>query len=399
MKNRLHIGRSMDNDLVINDPSGKVSRHHATFEFINNRFFITDQDSENGTWINGLRSEPFKRFEVLRGDEIVIAGTIILSWERIDNCFLNDHKQGWTLIKNTGRKYFLPLLLTLGILLLGIFLWKANYSNESLSLVKNDPKAIVLICNAYYVRITTKNAENVYIGIRNNDYDISANKYDLDPIIGFGTGFSVSDNGKIITNRHVAYPWMRMSEILKDLPEISSISQDLIFLGAAGNSKNFINYYDDIDLKTIKRNFDGCELVAWHPNKEIDLALIQTKSKHLIEGCTFFNMKRIKNLGYNYKVGSKAFLLGYPAGLTGAITTQSNGNKKIELSVTEGIISKSSDIYQLQYSIPSGAGSSGSPVFDEHGDIIAVNFASRELNGGMMNYGIKAGFILDLLSK
>ena len=44
------IGRLEGNDIVINDSS--VSGHHAEVEFENNKFFLTDRQSKNGTFVN-----------------------------------------------------------------------------------------------------------------------------------------------------------------------------------------------------------------------------------------------------------------------------------------------------------------------------------------------------------
>jgi pSer/pThr/pTyr-binding forkhead associated (FHA) protein len=47
------IGRALDNDIVIGDPS--VSRHHATIEFRDGTFVLRDLGSQNGTWLGGQR--------------------------------------------------------------------------------------------------------------------------------------------------------------------------------------------------------------------------------------------------------------------------------------------------------------------------------------------------------
>jgi pSer/pThr/pTyr-binding forkhead associated (FHA) protein len=48
-----HIGRALDNDIVLNDSS--VSRHHATIEARNGSFTLRDLGSQNGTWLHGDR--------------------------------------------------------------------------------------------------------------------------------------------------------------------------------------------------------------------------------------------------------------------------------------------------------------------------------------------------------
>ena len=57
-------------DLLLNDQS--VSRLHARISRDGNRFFITDLNSTNGTFRNGMRLEPNASEIIEPGDEIVI---------------------------------------------------------------------------------------------------------------------------------------------------------------------------------------------------------------------------------------------------------------------------------------------------------------------------------------
>jgi hypothetical protein len=64
------IGRSDDNDIVLNDPS--VSRAHAVVEVAAGRVTLRDLDSTNGTFLNSRRI----RAEALRdGDELQLGNT------------------------------------------------------------------------------------------------------------------------------------------------------------------------------------------------------------------------------------------------------------------------------------------------------------------------------------
>jgi ABC-type multidrug transport system ATPase subunit len=68
-KNLITIGRSNDNDLILNNI--KVSRKHAKLEKIGNEWIIEDQESSNGTFVNG---EKVKRKKVSSDDTITIGG-------------------------------------------------------------------------------------------------------------------------------------------------------------------------------------------------------------------------------------------------------------------------------------------------------------------------------------
>ncbi len=66
---RFRIGRRAENDLIIANAS--VSRQHAEFLFENGRWFVTDNDSKFGTFVNGER---VVRAPVSHGDEIRLGG-------------------------------------------------------------------------------------------------------------------------------------------------------------------------------------------------------------------------------------------------------------------------------------------------------------------------------------
>jgi pSer/pThr/pTyr-binding forkhead associated (FHA) protein len=61
------IGRSIDNHIVINNRG--VSGHHASIVQEGNDFFITDNNSTNGIFLNGRR---ISQGQLVYGDEIGI---------------------------------------------------------------------------------------------------------------------------------------------------------------------------------------------------------------------------------------------------------------------------------------------------------------------------------------
>lgn len=50
-----------------------VSRHHATFLYEKNMWFLRDNFSENGTWLNGIRIHPGRKYQLAANDEINFA--------------------------------------------------------------------------------------------------------------------------------------------------------------------------------------------------------------------------------------------------------------------------------------------------------------------------------------
>jgi hypothetical protein len=72
------IGRSKKNaDLVfqVNQSDSPISRLHCTILEEDGSFFVRDNQSANGTYLNGLRMVPMDRYPLKEGDEIQLANT------------------------------------------------------------------------------------------------------------------------------------------------------------------------------------------------------------------------------------------------------------------------------------------------------------------------------------
>jgi pSer/pThr/pTyr-binding forkhead associated (FHA) protein len=72
-KSPTRIGRSLDNDVVIQEPS--ISRHHAEIYNVQNQYTVKDLNSTGGTYINGVR---VKEGGLKSGDSIIIASTAMV---------------------------------------------------------------------------------------------------------------------------------------------------------------------------------------------------------------------------------------------------------------------------------------------------------------------------------
>src|SRR5580700_4645319 len=70
---RFSIGRKSENTLAQADLS--LSRHHCTIDFAGGRFRITDHDSQNGTFVNGI---PIKERTLVHGDQIAVGTSVFV---------------------------------------------------------------------------------------------------------------------------------------------------------------------------------------------------------------------------------------------------------------------------------------------------------------------------------
>ncbi len=71
---RISLGRSGDNDIPIQDPF--ASGHHSVIYPSDSRYMIRDNNSKNGTFLNGKRIH--RETELKKGDEILIGSTRIV---------------------------------------------------------------------------------------------------------------------------------------------------------------------------------------------------------------------------------------------------------------------------------------------------------------------------------
>ena len=73
------IGRAEDNEVVLESPT--VSRHHARIVPADERWFVEDRGSFNGTSLNGVQIQPGMLMPLRHADRIVIGfETLVFSW-------------------------------------------------------------------------------------------------------------------------------------------------------------------------------------------------------------------------------------------------------------------------------------------------------------------------------
>ena len=79
----------------------------------------------------------------------------------------------------------------------------------------------------------------------------------------------------------------------------------------------------------------------------------------------------------------KLYMIGFNQG-----PILANTETGIKAQITQGNISQNTDDIKMMYSIPALQGSSGSPVLNQYGELVAINFAGLSTTQGF-NYGIK----------
>ena len=165
--------------------------------------------------------------------------------------------------------------------------------------------------------------------------------------------------------------------------------------------------YVTTDKDFLERN--PCVVTRASEKEDVDLALIQLKNKKTPEGKYVFNINSdveksssfIDKAKYlfssnddkeNLQINQQLYMIGYNAGLVLANTKQG-----IKAQLTSGKVTQLPDGQRLLYSIPTLQGSSGSPIIDEYGNVVAVNFAKLGTTDNF-NFGIPLARVEDFLN-
>ncbi len=251
------------------------------------------------------------------------------------------------------------------------------------------------------------------------------------PITVTGTGFFADSAGLIVTNKHVVAPWtLTRGEIRQLRNQVLSFLQseaseaDPVSRIRNGWRKRLLREPDSLvvppadsgssvartdslridikpktfflglvlqDMMADKKQYIPCTVTATDPL--VDLALMQTASGQLPANAGYVRLNNCILDHDSLKPGSRAIMVGFPMGMD--LARASNG--KIRIQVQEGFINNESDDRQVLYNIPSAHGASGSPVFNDCGRLIAVNYAGYD--GHPFNLGIPAKHVVYLVGR
>ncbi len=209
-----------------------------------------------------------------------------------------------------------------------------------------------------------------------------------------GSGFLVSAQGHIVTNRHVVAPWIEMQE-LQPLLRNGAVPE-FVLLSATFPGREPL----DVPIAGIRRRTDDLDVAV----VKLDAALVVDVPVLPLQ------------VGAQDIEDQRAIVVGYPTGLAvllaraddqlveslrqqQATMTQAierlAATGQITPLITQGIVSNV-DVQKIVYDASTTHGGSGGPVFNGSGEVIAVNFAIMPDYVGA-NFGVPIRFARELL--
>lgn len=433
-KSILNIGTNFRNDLVIS--GAFVSRFHATFKVAKDgKCYLTDLGSKNGTKVNGVKIQLGKEIRVKKGD-IVLCGDVDVT-EQLP------FPTPYPWIKWVAAVGVAAAVLLGAVWILG---------RKTVDPTKFRPAVVWVMANYYY----TVTFDDVLLGSRpytvlcstdgkharvvgSDNIPKGYNKFSYT-----ATAFFIDREGRMGTNRHVAYPWDKaymnpetedmlrqaIEEFLEELIPTKEVRTDsdltLLASSPVGNvliekalgesprqrvkslnalinrvrqtkytisgASDYISVGYPGQNYTHYDDFERCYVVKASETDEKDIAILQLNKKKTPSDIEYifdvkqFNTEKLKPLE------EKLYTIGYPAGAYRAVEKT---NHSLEPDIRETMCSKVPGRYDFEFQGEAVGGASGSPIFNKHGELVGVLWGGWKM-GSTLGLACQARYLKEM---
>ena len=339
-----------------------VSDKHAYLcKKSNGEILLIDNNSTNGTYVNGNKiTSPYI---LKKGDSVTLAKTHPFNWEAV---YPSEKKKSY--------KLFIAIAASVAVVI-GIIavLWPKEKEWSQIYAEHKNDVALVYVRSTYVVTIQGEPLSTYLNGYKDLDYCFLNGEGKLVSGIeaSSGTGFFISKDGKLLTNRHVVTEEREqeyeeairraIQNILleNELPQLASRVEVGYVLVGIGLLQNDTYIGKESDLIS-------CTILKLSDQEELDVAILQTNNKSIPEGSTYVDLSKSvssKDLSAGYQICT----IGFPKSFT--IGSTSVG---LEANNQSGEVTQERGTYEYGHNITIHQGASGSPVYDRRGRFAGI---------------------------
>ena len=375
--NRKTIGKNISCDIKFTQDD--VSREHAViYKTETGAIVIEDRGSTNGTYVNGIK---ITSKELLPGDKVTITRNYPLDWESIYR--VNEIKPQPKIRWDKVAAVFVICIFLIGGGIFGYNIIKEAKELPPEEIYAMYKKSVVFIYNQYTFKVTVGNYDlnDIVSSFPNNYYIDGKGELQAGVAGSSGTGFFVSSDGRIATNKHVVslmgyenaianYIKSTLSNLLVDkygsqaFPVVNAM--DVQYVQSISIAMNDAHLGSEKDLLP-------CTILKVSDNNNLDVAVIQLNTKETPTSVT--QLIDLNNLtdDKHLSMGKKLYTIGFPKGLEWALTQQG-----IQATNESGTVNQTVNEFLYGHNINVTHGASGSPVFDTKGRFAGIIVSGQE---------------------
>lgn len=411
------IGSHFNNDFQIS--GGTVSRYHATVKHgRDGKMYIVDH-SKNGTTVDGQKITPNTPYRIKKKSSVVCGGV------PVDLSRLPWPNNSW--LYTLGIAACVLILLGVGFGAYKIIGISGGDGKpwETTRIYDRYNSSVVMIRGVYHYEVTAGSLDLSELGLPTKFLFIDGRPQDVTNLPASviykygaydGTGFFISDDGKIVTNLHVVKPWLFDDTVQQfedwyrlqfaKIAEERGAALTVLGVGAEGLSA----YISQIKVVGVSdgvlfvpqgrfwssENAIKCTVLSAGDDINKDVALIQSDKMELPNKmCSYVNVTDSLDTSEEaLKVGNTMFTIGFPHGSS---MQDSNNEKGIQVFCHTGHITRESSEYNFNFDAVSAGGASGSPIFNDRGMLIGVLHAG--ISKENINEAIKAQYVKELIEQ
>ncbi len=395
------IGSHYMNSINVQGPN--VSRFHATVrQMSDGKWYICDH-SKNGTTVNGIRIQKDRYVRIKKSDEIACAGVPIQNPIPIP-----DFPWKW-----------IAAAAAVAICVCAVFLIPWKWTPEKIS--KTYSPTVAWLRTSYHFEVSCSGLDLDALGVPTKFcLDMSADKIDdlfvtyrgNNPMQSQATGFFIGDKGHVVTNRHVAKPWEALAGNMSNgkaviLEVAENVYRDMVTNYIRTNYPRYLTQFlVHIPKLEVNGVLDGTIIIpnGSYPDTqnavnchevvcgtvEEDLAIFMVR-QNMVGSIAYVPVEKMNCKELD--LGITVYTIGFPFGFSIQKETDI-----LQANYSSGNISRTNDVHKIGFTAPSHHGASGSPVFNERGQLVGVLNSGNESVQGF-NYAIKVKYLYDLMKK